>query len=201
MMGEDATQSNQGGGNIKKPSPMISMGEGATSVAGEGNTFGPEDIMAYIYSVLHSNKYRKRYFEFLKIDFPRIQFFDVPVFAQLSMLGAELIGHHLLKIPYQLEVSKEDKGVPKVEKVEYNKESKKLYINPTYYFEHIEPEVWEFEIGGYQVLSKWLKERKGSTLDYKDIDHVKNIAKSLGHTIRIMSEIDKVFCQNGIFAD
>ncbi len=39
------------------------------------------------------------------------------------------------------------------------------------------------------------------TLDYKDIDHVKSIAKSLGHMMRIMAEIDNVLCENGIFAD
>ncbi len=33
-----------------------------------------EEILAYIYACLHSSNYRKRYFEFLKIDFPRVSF-------------------------------------------------------------------------------------------------------------------------------
>ena len=35
-------------------------------------TFGPEDIFAYMYAVFHSPSYRSRYAEFLKIDFPRL---------------------------------------------------------------------------------------------------------------------------------
>jgi Type ISP C-terminal specificity domain len=42
---------------------------------GAGNLetqYGPEDVLHYIYAVLHSPTYRTRYAEFLKIDFPRI---------------------------------------------------------------------------------------------------------------------------------
>ena len=35
-------------------------------------TFGPEDVFHYIYSVLHSPEYRRRYADFLKSDFPRV---------------------------------------------------------------------------------------------------------------------------------
>jgi hypothetical protein len=45
----------------------------------------------------------------------------------------------------------------------------RMYINQTQYFEGIEPEVWEFQIGGYQVLNKWLKDRKGRRLSFDDI--------------------------------
>ena len=37
-----------------------------------GRTTTPEELLAYIYAVLHSPRYRERYKEFLKIDFPRI---------------------------------------------------------------------------------------------------------------------------------
>ena len=33
----------------------------------------------------------------------------------------------------------------------------RVYIDKTQYFEGVEPEVWEFHIGGYQVPEKWLK--------------------------------------------
>ena len=35
-------------------------------------TFGPEDVFHYIYAVLHSPEYRRRYADFLKSDFPRV---------------------------------------------------------------------------------------------------------------------------------
>ena len=38
----------------------------------EDGLFYPEDILDYIYAVLHSPSYREKYKEFLKIDFPRV---------------------------------------------------------------------------------------------------------------------------------
>ena len=35
------------------------------------------------------------------------------------------------------------------------------------YFEGVPPEVWNFHIGGYQVCEKWLKDRRGRTLDLR----------------------------------
>ena len=61
-------------------------------------TFGPVDIFNYIYAILHSPTYRKRYAEFLKIDFPRIPLTaKKPLFRKLAKLGAELVGLHLLE--------------------------------------------------------------------------------------------------------
>lgn len=162
-------------------------------------TFGPEDILGYIYAILHSNLYRQRYFEFLKIDFPRVPFFDAQVFAALSWFGSELIQHHLLKVPYNIPPSKADKGTPKVEHVRHEKATNRLYINNEYYFEDIGEDVWEFEIGGYQVLSKYLKERKGMELDWQEVDKVKSIAMSLHETIRIMAQIDQVLGEANVF--
>ncbi|MGH9378443.1 MAG: type ISP restriction/modification enzyme [Terriglobia bacterium] len=38
-------------------------------------------------------------------------------------------------------------------------------------FEGVPPEVWTFHIGGYQVCEKWLKDRRGRTLTYQDLEH------------------------------
>ena len=48
----------------------------------------PEEILGYIYAVLHSPTYRRQYADFLKIDFPRIPFVDDrPTFEKLSATG------------------------------------------------------------------------------------------------------------------
>ncbi len=54
-----------------------------------------------------------------------------------------------------------------VEKIEYlvpanQPEQGRIYINKTQYFDNVPQNVWEFQIGGYQVCHKWLKNRKGS---------------------------------------
>ena len=59
------------------------------------------------------------------------------------------------------------------------------------YFEVIAPDVWEFRIGGYQPLHKWLKDRKGRRLTYDDQIHYIRIAAALRETIRLMAAIDE----------
>ncbi|MHA1795282.1 MAG: type ISP restriction/modification enzyme, partial [Promethearchaeota archaeon] len=59
-------------------------------------TFGPEDVFNYMYGVFHSPEYRKRYAEFLKIDFPRLPLTSKrPLFRKLGELGNELVQLHL----------------------------------------------------------------------------------------------------------
>ena len=49
----------------------------------------------------------------------------------------------------------------------------------TQYFGEVEPEVWEFHIGGYQVAEKWLKDRKGPTLTYEEVRRYCEIVAAL----------------------
>jgi hypothetical protein len=58
------------------------------------------------------------------------------------------------------------------------------------YFEGVPPEVWNFHIGGYQVCEKWLKDRRGRTLTYEDLEHYSKVVTALHETIRLMTEID-----------
>ena len=52
------------------------------------------------------------------------------------------------------------------------------------------PEVaWNFYMGGYQPAQKWLKDRKGRTLDYENILHYQKIIKVLIETEKIMGKI------------
>lgn len=69
----------------------------------------------------------------------------------------------------------------------------RVYINKTQYFENVPNNVWEFEIGGYQVLEKWLRsrrDRKENTLSYQEQETVIQICNILAFTIEQMKEID-----------
>jgi len=164
-------------------------------------TFGPEDFFYYAYAVFHSPAYRTRYEEFLKTDFPRLPLTsDRRLFAALVEKGAELVALHLMESP-ALETpitSYPIRGSDKVEKVRYVKPHKeageeipgRVYINKEQYFEVIAPEVWNFHIGGYQVLNKWLKDRRGRKLSIDDSEHYQRIVVALRETMRLMEEID-----------
>jgi len=51
-------------------------------------------------------------------------------------------------------------------------------------------DVWEFEVGGYQVLHKWLKDRKDRVLSYDEMKHYQKIVVALQETMRLMEEIE-----------
>jgi hypothetical protein len=62
------------------------------------NTFAPIDLLDYIYAVLHSPKYRKKYNDFLKSNFPRVPYpSNKETFWQLVKLGSEIRQLHLLE--------------------------------------------------------------------------------------------------------
>jgi len=178
-----------------------------------GGAAPPQAIFQYIYAVLHSLTYRKRYVHLLKRDFPRI---PVPatahVFDGLAELGGELVPLHLLESPLL------DKPItaytgpanPEVEKVSYSDETVWLDRAKTRGFEGVPEDVWNFHIGGYQVCHKWLKDRQakggrnprpGRVLKKDDVEHYRKIVTALHHTIRLMGEIDEVIEQHGGWPD
>ncbi|HEX7456320.1 MAG TPA: type ISP restriction/modification enzyme [Candidatus Nanoarchaeia archaeon] len=156
----------------------------------------PEEIFYYIYAVLYSNTYRQKYQEFLKIDFPRIPFTkDYKLFQELAELGKKLVDLHLLK---SLELNNPlskfyGSNGNRVEKREYDARQKRVYINSSQYFEGIDPEVWNYYIGGYQVLDKWLKDRKDHTLSSEDIKHYCKVVTVLSKTIELQKKIDELY--------
>ena len=62
-------------------------------------------------------------------------------------------------------------------------------------------EVWDFQIGGYQVCHKWLKDRKGRALSDEDITQYQKIVGALNETICIMTEVDEVIDSYGGWPD
>ena len=165
---------------------------------GEADSFSPEDVFNYIYAIFHSPLYRERYAEFLRIDFPRVPLTtSVPLFRQLGDLGGELVAWHLLQHEDLEGVgglltdypesgdNRVDKGYPK-----YNDAKQRVHINKDQYFEGVPPELWAHMVGGYQVLDKWLKDRKGRALTSDDITHYQRVVRSLSETQRLMREID-----------
>jgi type I restriction-modification system DNA methylase subunit len=154
----------------------------------------PEEVFYYIYAVLYSNIYRTKYAEFLKIDFPRIPFTkDYRLFKKMIEYGERLVELHLLKsseIDTPI-VRFHGEGNDKVEKVNY--EGNKPYINNAQYFEGVSKKVYEYQIGGYQVCAKWLKDRKGRTLSLEEIKHYCKIVTALKKTIDIQQKIDAIY--------
>ena len=159
----------------------------------------PEQIMGYIYAVMYAPTYRQKYLELLKIDFPRIPFeVDKDKFFKLATMGGDLIAKHTMQnIPAIVVGNCIDKNnfnpMPKVEKVNYLAKEKKITINKHCFFKNVSSEVWDFSIGGYRVLAKYLQYRKERTLTNEEIKNIENIVKILAYTLEKMQAIEKTF--------
>jgi predicted helicase len=161
----------------------------------EGNAVTPEQVIGYIYAMLHSPTYRDTYDEFLKIDFPRINFVeDYAVFNSLAEVGMRLINLQLLKTRLKTATSFDEQGSNVVKLVRY--EEGKIYINKTQFFGGIPQDAWAFYLGSYQVLDKWLKSRKGRELSSSEIEHFLQIVEIIKKTIEYMKEIDGIHFQS-----
>ena len=154
--------------------------------------FSPEDLLGYIYAILHSNQYRAKYQEYLNKDFPRVLYpAGYDSFHEISQLGLELIRIHTgFEDGDVNKYSYESEGTNIAEKTSYK--NGRIYVNKTQYFEPVMPEVYSFTIGGNSPLQKWLKDRKGSRLREEDIRTFKTIISAIEKTLTVMDKIDKI---------
>ena len=155
-----------------------------------GKETTPEEILAYIYAVLHSLSYRERYKEFLKVDFPRIPLpKTAKEFNRLTAIGQQLIDLHLMNNTqsWKCTTTFPEVGSQQVDFQEWK--DGQVWINDKQYFGNVPESVWEFYIGGYQPAQKWLKDRKGRTLSFDEIKHYLHIIHALEETERLMKEI------------
>jgi predicted helicase len=167
----------------------------------DDKTFAPIDILDYIYAVLHSPAYRANYKELLKIDFPRIPYPEsAEQFSRLASFGSVLRKLHLMEdvSPANDKATFPIAGSNKIATLKYLPtlpdgqagEKGKVFVNKTQYFENVPLESWEFYIGGYQPAQKWLKDRKGRTLIFDEIEHYRKIITVLALTTDLQRQID-----------
>ena len=171
-----------------------------------------DEIASYIYSILYSPEYRKRYAEPLRIEFPKIPFScDEFLANQLIQIGQEIVSLHLMEFDIYTSTAGQEKSnnnyycnynylgtpTPVIEKAQYSDGNIFLDKKKTSGFINISKEIWGFDIGGYQVCRKWLKDRKGRILSPEDIEHYQKIIVAINETIRLQAEIDEVIDEHG----
>ena len=77
----------------------------------------------------------------------------------------------------------------KIEKIIYEPKEQKLIINDSLHFCGVSEAVWEYKIGGYAVLDKYLKSHKGEEIDFK---HFSRIIQALHRSLEIESQITNI---------
>lgn len=145
--------------NIAAPSPG---GEEAVS----------QWLFYYVYAILHSSVYRRRYSDFLMIDFPRIPMpIDADVFDSLAALGKELMSVHLMRDTEAGDCGPRGAG------------SGSFATEATGHM---------MRIGGYDVPGKYISNRKHRPLTPGETNHVARIEAALGRSREITDRIDSV---------
>lgn len=183
---------------VKRSSP-------AESEKVNANETSALQVFDYIYGILHSPAYRTKYKEFLKVDFPRIPYpKDQAVFDHFRSYGQQLRLLHLMDSATMHRLSEKyrdiatfpESGNMMVEQVAFDAGEDdrvpRVRINATQYFSGVPKAAWDFYIGGYQPAQKWLKDRKGRTLSFDDIQHYRRIIAVLLETQRLIDEIDLI---------
>ncbi|EHK4960376.1 N-6 DNA methylase [Campylobacter upsaliensis] len=160
----------------------------------------PEEILAFIYANLYNPKYRSKYLEYLKIGFPKVSFeVSVKEFERFEKLGSELIKLHLMQEIPQDEIDfiflKESKK-PNFKIAKYQEKERfvenKIILNEDLAISPIGAEIWNYTIGGYQVLKQWLKYRKDYVCTKEELEHLLKICKILKKTIEIQKALDEI---------
>ena len=153
----------------------------------------PISIFDYIYAVILCPTYREKYKEFLKIDFPRVPYpNDADQFLRLAEKGKQLRELHTMEnvSTWKTGITFPIPGTNIIDSLSFTE--KRVYINKEQYFGNVSELAWSYYVGGHQPAQKWLKDRRGRTLDYKDILHYGHIIYALEETDRIMKEIDQI---------
>ena len=155
----------------------------------------------YIYAVLYVPSYREKYVEFLRRKHPRIPFAaDRELFTKLAGFGMRLADLHLLKSseldpPISRFEGEGDSVIAtsKSKGFRYEANEQRMYINETQYFDSISSAVYEYQIGGYQVCDKWLKDRKELSLELDDIRTYCRMVTAVARTLEIQQSIDDLY--------
>ncbi|EPI2076750.1 type ISP restriction/modification enzyme [Campylobacter upsaliensis] len=159
-----------------------------------------EQILAFIYANLYNPKYRSKYLEYLKIGFPKVSFeVSQKEFERFEKLGSELIKLHLMQEIPQDEIDfiflKESKK-PNFKIAKYQEKERfvenKIILNEDLAISPIGAEIWNYTIGGYQVLKQWLKYRKDYVCTKEELEHLLKICKILKKTIEIQGKLSEI---------
>lgn len=154
-------------------------------------------LFRYVYALLYSRSYRSRFADQLDTSFPHVPIArSAQLLGQMAALGQALIDVHLMRAPAlsRLITAYPINGDNRVTRVEYEAPTQeragRVWINASQYVAGVSPDLWEYQIGGYQVLDKWLRDRRKRVLTYEEIIHYQRVVVALAETQRLQREID-----------
>jgi len=157
-----------------------------------------------MFAILNSSQYRARYYDEVKNDFPGIPpLINSDMRSALASSGKNLIRAQLLKteVPEPLFRFNGELGGAIVSP---ELDGNRLYISDSGYFLDVTPQIFDFNLAGYQVCKNWVSagnksriQRKGTILTHETANLYRKVLYGIHETIRIMAEIDEVIDVHG----
>jgi predicted helicase len=169
---------------------------------GLGEAVAPEDLLGWVYAILNDSRFLRRFNELMRTEYPRVPLPDDPrLFRHVAGLGRELISAHLLEHPrlaivpgYTLSGdSRSPLSTHRQVLGSYDEAEGRVRLDEKgLAFEGIEPEVWCYRVGSYQVLERWLRARAGRVLRSSEARDFRRIASALRVSLNVQIQIENV---------
>lgn len=151
------------------------------------------ELQGYIYACLNAKWFRDTFSEFHKIDFPKIPFVDsLATFKKISKAGCTLIDTQVGKLKFESKCSYVGSGDNIIQKCSFDPKRKMLWFNTDQAIQGVDAEVWDYEIGSYQVLDKWLKDRRGLELKLKEKKELIQIIERISKSLNVIDSINSL---------
>ena len=185
--------------SLLSASARPNMGRAALEISGALKT--QSDWMEFneaLLAILNSTKYRTRYVEEIKNDFPGVPSLTNSVLRRnLAKLGQRLIRAQLLKaevpetaFPFRGKFGEQIEGA--------ELDGRRLRISDSGYFAGVGSEIFEFNLAGYQVCKNWVNagnksgiQRKRTALTRKDSQSYRGVLFGIQETIEVRALIDR----------
>ena len=157
-----------------------------------------EQVLDYIYAVLHSPGYRERHTDSLSVDFPRVPpVADEELFFRFSNCGRQLLRAHLSnnglsEQTFDASLQSMGSGELLVARGFPKWDSNRVWLNPEFAFAPISEAVWNFAVGSYSPCRKWLKDRVGRHWNESDRDSFARMVGAIEESLRVLGELEKL---------
>lgn len=157
-----------------------------------------EEVFYYTCGILSAPSYQEEFESLLQVDFPHIPFTaDYDVFCEMAEGGKRLVELYLLEAPdlqgldnltVGFPISGDNivqRGYPR-----FTVQDGRVHINNRQYFEGITQQMWDYKVGSFNPLERWLKERRGRILSPDERRHYETFATAVAKVLEELPRLD-----------
>jgi len=164
-----------------------------------GEAVSAEDVFDAILCLLSAQSYTTRFAEDLEDDFPHIPFpADKAVFRKAVEIGRDIRSVETFVHPPSSAfltsaiARVETEPLSTLNASIWNDGKIKLCADGSGVVSGISPEIWDFEVSGYRLVSHWLGGRKGQVVDHALLIAFRDLIGRVGELISLFQKADLV---------